>query len=104
MVEQYGTMWHSVEWCGGTVEQYGGTVWNSTVEQCGTMCGMVEQWNGMVEQCNSMVEQGNSVVEQCGTAWLKSVAQCGGTVRNGMVKQRNSVEQRGGTVWWNRVW
>ena len=40
----------------------------------------------MVEQCNSMVEQGNSVVEQCGTAWLNSVAQCGGTVWNGMVE------------------
>ena len=49
----------------------------------------------MVEQWNSKVEQGNSVVEQCRTAWLNSVAKCGGTVWNGVVEQWNSVEQRG---------
>ena len=60
----------SVEQCrGGTLEQYGETVWNSMVEQCGTMWhSVVEQYGGTVEQCggtvwNGMVEHWNGVVE-----------------------------------------
>ena len=34
-----------------TVEQYGGTGWNSMVEQCGTM------WHSVVEQCSTVVKQ-----------------------------------------------
>ena len=35
-----------------TVEQYGGTEWNSMVEQCGTMWhSVVEQWSTVVKQC-----------------------------------------------------
>ena len=58
-----------------SLERYGGRL-----ERCG---GTVEHYG---EQWNSIVEQGNSVMEKCGTAWLNSVAQCGGTVWNGMVK------------------
>ena len=45
-LEQCGTLWKSI------VEQYGGTVWNSKVE---------EWWNRATEW--------QGVVEQCGTVW-----------------------------------
>ena len=62
-------MGNSVEQCGGMC----GTVWwNSVKEQCGRVWNsFVEQW-GTVEVCNngtvwnSEVEHWNSVVEQCG--------------------------------------
>ena len=61
MVEQCGTVWwDSVEQYGETVQQCGGTVWNSVVEQCGTVW-----WNSVVEQCGtvwtSVVHKWNSV-------------------------------------------
>ena len=39
----------------GAVEQYGGTVWNSMVEQCGTM------WQSVVEQCETVKQNGGTV-------------------------------------------
>ena len=59
MVEQ----WNSVEQCGGTLEQCG-TLWNSIVEQYG---GTV--WNSKVEEWWNRVTEWKGVVEQCGTVW-----------------------------------
>ena len=44
-------------------EQCGGTVCNSMVEQCSTVC-----WNS-VEWYSGTVEQWNSVAESGGTVW-----------------------------------